>query len=88
MLNKTLTQKFNQKFNQNILWVSLACLMLLTSSPATAENSYSHSQHNQNQQFQIIQQPLELKFAVTIAGLGLIGLELWWFIFSKSEVGR
>ncbi|WP_246605455.1 hypothetical protein [Sphaerospermopsis torques-reginae] len=88
MLNKTLTQKFNQKFNQKILWVSLACLMLLTSSPAKAENSYSHSQHNQNKHFQIIQQPLELKFAVTIAGLGLIGLELWWFIFGKSEVGR
>jgi plastocyanin domain-containing protein len=75
----------NQKLNQKILWVSLACLMLLTTSPASAEMSNTHSQHNNNNQFQIIQQPLGLKVAVTIAGLGLIGLELWWFIFTKSK---
>jgi plastocyanin domain-containing protein len=73
--------------NQNIFWVILACLVLLTSSPATAEISSSHSQHN-NSQFQIIAQPVGVKVGVIIAGLGLIGLELWWFIFSKSEVRR
>jgi plastocyanin domain-containing protein len=74
------------KLNKKILWVCLACLVLLTSSPATAEMSSSHSQHNS--QFQIIEQPLGVKVGVIIAGFGLIGLELWWFIFSKSEVRR
>ena len=39
----------------------------------------------QNVQFQPINQPLELKIAVTLGGIGLIGLELWWFLFSKSK---
>lgn len=36
-------------------------------------------------QFQRIEQPLSNKLAVTIGGVGLIGLELWWFLFSKSK---
>jgi plastocyanin domain-containing protein len=28
---------------------------------------------------------LQNKVAVTIGGLGLIGLELWWFLFNKSQ---
>jgi plastocyanin domain-containing protein len=36
-------------------------------------------------QFQRIEQPLWSKVAVTGAGLSLIGLELWWFLFSKSK---
>ncbi|MBD2293420.1 hypothetical protein H6G06_07940 [Anabaena sphaerica FACHB-251] len=70
--------------NHKTLWVSLACLMLLTSSPASAEMPSSHSQHHN--QFQIIEQPLGVKVAATVAGLALIGIELWWFIFSKPKV--
>jgi plastocyanin domain-containing protein len=36
-------------------------------------------------EFQRIEQPLWLKGAVTAAGLGLIGLELWWFLGSKPK---
>ncbi len=36
-------------------------------------------------QFQKIEQPLGLKLMVLTAGLGLIGAELWWFIFSKTK---
>jgi plastocyanin domain-containing protein len=36
-------------------------------------------------QFQRIEQPLWSKVAVASAGLGLIGLELWWFVFSKPK---
>jgi plastocyanin domain-containing protein len=36
-------------------------------------------------QFQRINQPLATKVAVTMGGLGLIGLELWWFLFSKPK---
>ncbi|MDX2244836.1 MAG: cupredoxin domain-containing protein [Leptolyngbyaceae cyanobacterium bins.302] len=36
-------------------------------------------------QFQRIEQPLGNKVAVTLGGLGLIGLELWWFLFNKPK---
>ena len=31
--------------------------------------------------FQRIDQPLNIKIAVTLGGLGLIGSELWWFLW-------
>ena len=40
---------------------------------------------DKTQQFQKIEQPLALKAGVTLAGLGLISLELWWFLFSKAK---
>lgn len=36
-------------------------------------------------EFQAIEQPLHNKLLVTLAGLGLIGLELWWFLLSKPK---
>jgi len=36
-------------------------------------------------QFRRINQPLWLNGVVTAGGIGLIGLELWWFLFSKSK---
>lgn len=36
-------------------------------------------------EFQRIEQPLSNKIAVTLGGLGLIGLELWWFLLSKPK---
>jgi plastocyanin domain-containing protein len=38
-----------------------------------------------NSQFRSIEQPLSHKAIVTLGGLGLIGLELWWFLLSKSK---
>ena len=38
-----------------------------------------------NTQFRRIEQPLVNKAAVTLGGLGLIGLELWWFLLSKPK---
>lgn len=38
-----------------------------------------------NPQFRRIEQPLGNKLAVTLGGLGLIGLELWWFLLSKPK---
>ncbi|MDJ0799700.1 MAG: cupredoxin domain-containing protein [Calothrix sp. MO_167.B12] len=37
-------------------------------------------------QFQPIEQPLPLKIGVTLGGLALIGVEMWWFLFSKTKV--
>lgn len=36
-------------------------------------------------QFRQIDQPIANKVAVTLGGLGLIGLELWWFLLSKPK---
>lgn len=35
--------------------------------------------------FERIEQPLGVRLGVTAAGLGLIGLELWWFLWSKPR---
>jgi hypothetical protein len=35
--------------------------------------------------FPAIEQPLAVKIAVTLAGAALIGLELWWFLWSKTQ---
>ena len=37
-------------------------------------------------EFHRIKQPLGLKVGVAAAGAGLIGLELWWFLFKKTKV--
>ncbi|WP_179228304.1 cupredoxin domain-containing protein [Leptolyngbya ohadii] len=41
-----------------------------------------------NQEFQKIDQPLGVKLGVTAAGVGLIGLELWWFLGSKPKARK
>ena len=43
------------------------------------------SEGKQTSQFQKLEQPLSLKIAVAVGGLGLIGAELWWFMFSKTK---
>lgn len=43
---------------------------------------------NTTTQFRRIEQPLGLKFGVTLGGIGLIGLELWWFLFSKTKAAK
>jgi plastocyanin domain-containing protein len=43
------------------------------------------SDTEQTGQFRRIEQPLGNKVAVTLGGLGLIGLELWWFLLSKPK---
>jgi plastocyanin domain-containing protein len=51
----------------------------------TPEHSMDLMQPSQKVgQFQRIEQPLGNKVAVTVGGLGLIGLELWWFLFSQK----
>ncbi len=74
-------------------WVILAGLevfLLLGNSSMASEMDKSHNNsqtpsQNSAQQFQKIEQPLGLKAGITGAGLGLIGLDLWWFIYSKKS---
>jgi len=61
---------------------SLLTAYLLLNSPQAAQAQLSGMG---NEGFQQINQPLSLKVAVSTAGLGLIGFELWWFLFSKGK---
>jgi plastocyanin domain-containing protein len=55
--------------------------------PATAATSAKMSSA-QSYKFPQIEQPLALKLGVTVGGVALIGLELWWFMLSKSKASQ
>lgn len=65
----------------------LGFLLGAISGAIAAESMPEMQNHTvpQAQQFQPIDQPLAHKIVVTTAGLGLIGLELWWFLLSKPK---
>ncbi|MDZ8027537.1 MAG: hypothetical protein RMY36_028405 [Nostoc sp. SerVER01] len=66
-------------FSKKMLLGNLAGLIFLTgTSTIVLAQMPVHSE--QSRQFQHIEQPLGLKVGVAIAGLALIGLELWWFL--------
>lgn len=60
-----------------------ACLLLGTPQAAEAQLAGVN-----NEDFQRIEQTLGLKVAVSAAGAGLIGFELWWFLFSKGQKSK
>ena len=57
-------------------------LGLTTMLPVTARETKS------NQGFEKIQQPLAVKLLVSAGGIGLIGLELWWFLVSDKTAKK
>jgi len=52
------------------------------------DSTHSMPRSPESSQFQRIDQPLGTKVAVTLGGLGLIGLELWWFLFSQPKARK
>jgi plastocyanin domain-containing protein len=66
--------------------IGLAVLMFTVSAGPAVSMSSEHS--STNPQFRPIDQPLALKAIVTLGGLGLIGLELWWFLFSQPKAQK
>lgn len=69
------------KLNQFIFITLLSLGLLLgTEQISTAKMDINQSDH----QFSRIEQPLSLKILVTLGGLGLIGTEVWWFLFSQT----
>jgi plastocyanin domain-containing protein len=70
--------------------VGLGFLLGISSGVAANQMSMEmpHSTTEKNVQFRKIEQPLGLKMGVTLGGLGLIGLELWWFMFSKTKAKK
>ncbi|MCF4967347.1 hypothetical protein [Nostoc sp. CMAA1605] len=69
---------------------SLGILWGMTSQEAIAQTQ--HSIHSSTtvpaNQFQRLEQPLGNKLAVTLGGLGLISLEIWWFLLSKPKSNK
>jgi plastocyanin domain-containing protein len=66
--------------------ISIAIWGFLLGTVGEAPAQKPHETHQpQTTQFQPIEQPLVNKVAVTATGLGLIGLELWWFLLSKPK---
>ena len=63
----------------------LGFFLALTPNVTLAKMDMSASTEEQTSQFQKIEQPIGLKLAVVLGGLGLIGAELWWFMFSKTK---
>ena len=53
-----------------------------------ASAQVSPAQVKSTSKFSRIEQPLSLKLLVTLGGLGLIGAEGWWFLFSKTKSQR
>ena len=76
-------------FNKKNIIASLAgigFLIAIASPKAMAQMPVEMSiSKEKNLEFRRIEQPLGLKAAVTLGGIGLIGLELWWFLFSKPK---
>jgi plastocyanin domain-containing protein len=66
--------------------VSFSIILGSVSSNAFAQ--MSHQINEPQGKFSRIEQPLSNKIMVTVGGLGLIGLELWWFLFSKPKSAR
>ncbi|WP_317106500.1 cupredoxin domain-containing protein [Chroococcidiopsis sp. SAG 2025] len=67
---------------------SLGLALGIASGSAVAQMPHEGMQRSESErtsQFERIEQPLWLKGAVTVGGLGLIGLELWWFLLSKPK---
>jgi plastocyanin domain-containing protein len=66
----------------------LGFLLGAISGALATEMPASHNmepQSTESTQWRRIEQPLSNKVGVTLGGLGLIGLELWWFLASKPK---
>ena len=66
----------------------LGFLLGAISGALATEMPASHNmepQSTESTQWSRVEQPLSNKVAVTLGGLGLIGLELWWFLGSKPK---
>ena len=74
-------------FKKATFFGTLAGLGFLLGAISGAIATETHTEHStiKNTQFQPIEQPLSNKILVTVGGLGLISLELWWFLLSKPK---
>jgi plastocyanin domain-containing protein len=73
------------KINQLLGALVGAGLILGTSQGIAAPGMNRDMPHASAQAFQPVEQPLAIKLGVSAMGVGLIGLELWWFLLSKPR---
>jgi plastocyanin domain-containing protein len=74
---------------RTVVSLTLLGFLLNTAMTATAQMTVDMPNRTASpESFSRIEQPLGLKMGVTVGGLGLIGLELWWFLFSKPKSQR
>ncbi|NJK36879.1 MAG: cupredoxin domain-containing protein [Oscillatoriales cyanobacterium RM2_1_1] len=70
---------------RTLLTASLISFNLLSPLEIAQIQHSEGSRMAETAQFQRIEQPIWIKGAITLAGLGLLGLELWWFLGSKPQ---
>jgi plastocyanin domain-containing protein len=70
--------------------VSLGFAFNAPSGKAVAQMTHlmPSTENSQANQFHRLSQPLWLKAGVTAGALGLMGLEIWWFLLSKPKSQR
>ena len=71
--------------SKRMVWSSFISLGLLLGVASGVKAAEMSAQHLKDR-FPSIGQPLSLKVAVTLGGVGLIAAELWWFLLSKNSV--
>ena len=75
--------------NQRMIWGTLTGLVIFMFMASSGQAVTMPSEHSHSTtQFRRIEQPLGLKAIVTLGGLGLVGLELWWFLFSQPTTKK
>lgn len=67
------------------IWSIFITLGLLLGAAQMTVAQKSEIESESTRKFRPIEQPLPLKVGVTFGGLALIGVELWWFVFSKTK---
>ncbi len=66
---------------RKILGRLVALIVLFGTSSAAAQMPMDHS--TSTDEIHRIDQPISVKVGVVLTGVTLIGLELWWFLFSQ-----
>ncbi|AFY81165.1 hypothetical protein [Oscillatoria acuminata] len=82
-------QQANSMLKTPKFWIPLLAVatVFTTGTTVTAQEMSEMPGHrpSQSQGIQKIEQPLPVKAGVIVGGVTLIGLELWWFLFSKKK---
>ncbi|MBW4587029.1 MAG: hypothetical protein KME33_17820 [Aetokthonos hydrillicola CCALA 1050] len=68
---------------------SFGLLLGVSSGGTVAQiNHEMQAENSQTTEFHHLEQPLWVKGTVTASTLALVGLELWWFLWSKPKIQK
>lgn len=70
------------------LGLAASAVLLPLRDNVNAQMPMTKPESGQATQFRRLEQPLGLKIGVAAGGAALIGLELWWFLFSKKQAHK